>query len=69
MVRWLLLAVSAVVLGIGVYMLAVGDQTVGGGTIASALLFAAAAEAIGRRNRIGRNDRADQAAAPDRRGT
>ena len=68
MVRWLLLAMSAVVLGIGVYLLAVGDQTIGGGTIVSALLFAAAAEAIGRRNRVGTKGRAEPGAPPDRPG-
>ena len=68
MARWLLLAASAVVLGIGVYLFSVGDQKeIGGGTMASALMFAAAAEAIGRRNRIGTNGRAEQGAAPERR--
>jgi hypothetical protein len=43
MVKWLLLATGVVVLGSGLCMLAFGKHTVGGDTIASALLLAAEA--------------------------
>lgn len=49
MARWMFLAAAAVILGIGAYQFATdGSQAVGGGSIAAALMFVAAAVRAGR---------------------